>query len=565
MSKKVWLITHDGYIDRRIFFFADVFRSRGWGVKLFPSLYFELDTDADPLYVKRPIEKKLVKTYNYTFDDEGDEEKALFDKIIYGQRKYYDKNGKYTDKLKKLGIKSDYVRDINLRNYENAYSITMKKEKYEITYFSMVDSFQRGYEKRCLEYEKAIYTLYHAGQVSEAGDYAVCNGIQVRCTINKFGEKIFEAHKAGTNFSYEYNVAEGRLYCCNAVKFQICMKDMVNGQEFDFVDFKQVLFEYSSIMERVKKELEIEQPDLVYVADLPTLPIGVILKKVIGCDLMVDCHEWWFQQTKLWEGHLPSKVELAERYEKILYKECDICITVGKMLAGDMQKYYQRKFYTIYSCMSKELADKDNHRDNFFWKNKYNIPEDSHIAIFQGGMTTLRNLDNLARATKYLREGQYLVIVGDGAYRSEFEKILEKEGESTKVIFAGWVKQTELNQYSVNADVGVIPYHALNEYYAYSVPNKLMEYCETQTPILYDSSMKEIGRVVTSKGNGVGKGADLSNPEEFGNILAEMLEDTKFLKEIHESYANSENEFSYTAQKDNLESILNEYYGMKEN
>ena len=179
-------------------------------------------------------------------------------------------------------------------------------------------------------------------------------------------------------------------------------------------------------------------------------------------------------------------------------------------------------------------------------------------------MTTLRNLDNLARATKYLKDRQFLVIVGDGNYRQEFEKILHEEGTSEKVLFTGWIRQTELNQYSANADVGVIPYHALSDYYAYSVPNKLMEYCETQTPILYDKNMREIGNVVCSKGNGVGVSADLSNPDEFGNTLAEMLDNDELLKNIKESYSGSENEFSYEAQKASLMMILDEYFNLEE-
>ena len=48
----------------------------------------------------------------------------------------------------------------------------------------------------------------------------------------------------------------------------------------------------------------------------------------------------------------------------------------------------------------------------------YGIPEGSRVAIFQGSMTDLRNLDNLARATRYLEEDCRLAVVtlgyGDG-------------------------------------------------------------------------------------------------------------------------------------------------------
>lgn len=564
MRKKVWLITHDGYIDRRIFFFADVFKEKGWDVKLFPFFYFELDTDIDPFYVKRPIVKECIKKYRYNLDNYDVEDGEFVREIIEKQNQYFGVHGKYADGLKQLGIKLKSFRHFKITNYGDSYSIIVKKEEWELVYFSRVNSFQLVKEHECIEYERAIFNAYKAGQLKKVGDYTVYDGIQVRCSLNEWGEKVFEAHKSGLPFSYEYDASEKELNRYNIIDFKYYSKDIIQDLEFDFIDFKQTLFEYTCVFERVKQELEIEKPDFVYVADLPTLPIGVMLKKTVGCDLMVDCHEWWFQQTKLWEGHLPEKVELAEKYEKLLYQDCDICVTVGKLLARDMSNYYQKNFYTIYSCMSKGLVMNVGGKEPLFWNQKFGIPEESRIAIFQGGMTTLRNLDNLARATKYLKDRQFLVIVGDGGYRQEFEKILHEEGSSEKVLFTGWIRQTELNQYSANADVGVIPYHALSDYYAYSVPNKLMEYCETQTPILYDKNMREIGNVVCSKGNGVGVSADLSNPEEFGNTLAEMLGNDELLKNIKESYRGSENEFSYEAQKASLMMILEEYFNLEE-
>ena len=42
MGKKAWFITHDDYVDRRIFFFVDVLERSGYQVKLFPAYYINV-------------------------------------------------------------------------------------------------------------------------------------------------------------------------------------------------------------------------------------------------------------------------------------------------------------------------------------------------------------------------------------------------------------------------------------------------------------------------------------------------------------------------------------------
>ena len=67
--------------------------------------------------------------------------------------------------------------------------------------------------------------------------------------------------------------------------------------------FRKILFEYSPILEQVRRAAGGRRTWYTW-RDLPTLPIGVMLKEVLGCTLMVDCHEWWYKQTRLWGKHL---------------------------------------------------------------------------------------------------------------------------------------------------------------------------------------------------------------------------------------------------------------------
>ena len=184
----------------------------------------------------------------------------------------------------------------------------------------------------------------------------------------------------------------------------------------------------------------------------------------------------------------------------------------------------------------------------------YGIPEGSRVAIFQGSMTDLRNLDNLARATRYLEEDCCLAVVGGGPYEETFLKILEEEGNPERVVMVGWVNQSDLLKFTVNADLGVLPYSAMDEYFSYSVPNKLMEYFEATLPMLYDISMREISMVAGE--HGVGVGEDLSDPEKFGRTLNSLLHDAEQLSALKEHYADCKDKFSYESQRKEFEKIL---------
>ena len=229
---------------------------------------------------------------------------------------------------------------------------------------------------------------------------------------------------------------------------------------------------------------------------------------------------------------------------------------MGENLAKRMQAYYKCPFEVIYSCMSQKLSQ-HSIIDSHFIHKKFNLPSDSKIAVFQGGMSTFRNLENLARATKYLEEDSYLLLLTGGDYQEEFKKILNSEGNPERVIWGGWISQDELLNYTQNVDVGIIPYTAVNDYSECFVPNKLMEYFEVQVPIFYDTSMYELSLV--AGGNQVGYGADLKNVEEFGTELNALLHNEQKLGELKRNYEYCYDKFGYESQKGLFEEMLSRY------
>ena len=123
-------------------------------------------------------------------------------------------------------------------------------------------------------------------------------------------------------------------------------------------------------------------------------------------------------------------------------------------------------------------------------------------------------------------------------------------------MMVGWVNQSDLLKYTVNADLGVLPYSAMDEYFSYSVPNKLMEYFEASLPMLYDISMKEISMVAGE--HGVGVAEDLSDPEKFGITLNALLHDSQRIATLKANYTGCKNKFSFESQRAAFVKILEE-------
>lgn len=552
-----WLITHDAYIDRRILFFADVLLENGYSVKLFPSAYTDFTNDHDPDYVVRPLDWTVVKLYGLPVSALLEGERKIMETIIMAQESYHQNNGNYAYSLDMLpGVgKTSGGYTIHTVGERSGYFISIQKGTRVLVYDSHTGYTTVIADKtvavQASEYERAIAganlkTIATDGYVS-VGDVAVSYAKGPR------GMALAAHCKTADNGVWLFNNTPPELYRGTPIPYGKLELDTMEGREFDYQEYRKIVYDFSPILEEVRRNLKEERPDLVYVADLPTLPIGLMLKETLGCALMVDCHEWWYKQARLWESSMREKIALSEKSEAAFYPQCDICITVGKYLAQDMSACYHKHFDVIYSCMSAGLRLEDTEPEEGFWKT-YGIPEGTRVAIFQGSMTDLRNLDNLARATRYLEEDCRLAVVGGGPYEETFRKILEEEGNPERVVMVGWVNQSDLLKFTVNADLGVLPYSAMDEYFSYSVPNKLMEYFEATLPMLYDISMREISMVAGE--HGVGVGEDLSDPEKFGRTLNSLLHDAEQLSALKEHYADCKDKFSYESQRKEFEKIL---------
>ena len=553
MSKVAWFITHDSYVDRRIFLFIDFYRRMGYNVKLFAAPFFSELTQRDPKYTVRPIQKRVVKRYSVDLQSLDDEIQKLIICVRNEQIIFKEKYGKYAKSLKKLGVLYEGKPKISIVNRDGEYALRIEYPEYIILYnsisntiiwqentYEIIDSML--YESKIVDFMNTLdWSTNINGEIWM--DFDEKNQMNIHAN-DKFGRMEYI-------YCFEENILEKR----QCFPYLAISKDDILGHIYDFLPFKEYIYDYTPILAMIKKEMTDFFPSIVYVADLPTLPIGVMLKEITDCRLIVDCHEWWFKQTCLWEENNRKKAIWSDYYEKELYPKCDLRITVGANLKDRMETHLGVDFEYIYSYISKCFTT-NKEKNKAFWNEMYDIPIDSHVAIYQGRYTNHRNLENLVKSTCFFSDDAYLVIIGDG--ETNFRKLLLESGNPSRVLFHDWIPQEELIEYSQNADIGVIPYTAVNDYAECFVPNKLMEYFAAKLPIIYDRSMLELSLIIEKYD--VGLGIDMRDPMTLGKGINNLLHQNVMLEKFNANYDKCGDCFGFEKQITDLSEMMERYF-----
>ncbi len=296
----------------------------------------------------------------------------------------------------------------------------------------------------------------------------------------------------------------------------------------------------------------IEHPASIYTGhDLIMLPAALMAAGKYNSYVVYDSHELYPEQ--FYEQS--TRAEYTE-FDLTLSQLADKVITVNKSIADEMKDRYHIDAEVILNCPSGLNVVSNNWNKNYF-KNKYSLPENSKVLLYQGGIVARhRNLENLIRGMRHVKtENLYLVMMGpDFGEKKLLEDIAVNEGVlNTKLFFHDSVSQNELLQYTAAADAGIIPYTAvsLNNYYC--TPNKLFEFITAGLPIIA-TNLPELNRFISQKGVGINSKME----SEFD--IADAI-DCFFSSDINCFKENIElikHEFEWGSQEDTLKRIYEE-------
>lgn len=216
------------------------------------------------------------------------------------------------------------------------------------------------------------------------------------------------------------------------------------------------------------------------------LPVGYLMKIFNNKTwLIYDAHELESQKTGL--------SELAKRVstimERIMVKKINKLIVVSPSIA----KWYEEKYglgNVIVLRNTPELLNIVYTKKVF--NEKFNIPPNQIIFIYQGVINIGRGIDILLNSFKKINTDKHLVIMGYGPLT---DYVIQHSLEFQNIHYMPAVPPNEIPFYTSAADIGISLIENVSLSYYYCLPNKLFEYIHCGLPVIV-SDFPDMGSIV---------------------------------------------------------------------
>ncbi len=258
--------------------------------------------------------------------------------------------------------------------------------------------------------------------------------------------------------------------------------------------------------------------------DVITLPVAAWAAYRTRGRLVYDSHELYSEVSTLSARERRTWAAL----ERVLIRRADRVLTVCDSIADELvQRYSVRRPTILLNCPPQSAAPPEL-ADGGRLRAQAELAQGVPIILYQGGYAPNRGIEELIDAVPELEHG-VLVLMGWGALEEELKNRVRRARLSDRVRMIGPARPEELLQFTVGADVGVIPYRAvgLNNYY--TTPNKLFEYIAAGVPVA-GSAFPELRRVIEE--GRIGVTFDPDDPHSIAASLNHLLADADSLREL---------------------------------
>ncbi|MEZ5552623.1 MAG: glycosyltransferase [Pseudomonadales bacterium] len=285
--------------------------------------------------------------------------------------------------------------------------------------------------------------------------------------------------------------------------------------------------------------------DVIVANDLPMLPVAAKLAEQSGARLVYDSHELYSEQE-----FSEREKERWSRIEAKYIHRCSAVITVNESIASELTRRYD--VAPVHVILNAERSSNPPTRSAYF-HDRYGLPETTGVLLFQGGMTSGRNIETLVRSMSMVNSDIALVLMGDGELSSSLESLVKRLQLQDRVYLHPAVPQSDLLARTAAASAGVIPYLAtcLNNYYC--TPNKLFEFIAAGVPILA-SELPELSKFVN--GWEIGLVGDTSTPEHTAHLIDQFFADDKRLETFRHNVESARLEINWETEEKKLINIF---------
>lgn len=218
-----------------------------------------------------------------------------------------------------------------------------------------------------------------------------------------------------------------------------------------------------------------EKPDYVNCHSLSVLFVGVLFKKITQSQLIYDPHELETERA----GLKGIKQKISKWLERKLIKYIDHLIVVSDSIG----EWYKREYNLKEVFVIRNIPDNRNTKTgtSTILKDKFNIPDNDLLFIYQGLLSKGRGLELLLNTFAEISTNKHLVIMGYGV----LEPIIKKyESKYTNIHFQEAVKPEEIMRYTEGCDIGISLIENIGLSYYYCLPNKFFEYILSGIPVI---------------------------------------------------------------------------------
>ncbi len=284
-------------------------------------------------------------------------------------------------------------------------------------------------------------------------------------------------------------------------------------------------FFYAEFNLRLFLFLLVRRSNVLVANDLDTLLANYVASKFKRKSRLVyDSHEFFTEVPELVDRPKVQKIWL--RIERFIFPKLETIYTVNRSIAERYAQLYHKEVKVVRNIAPRWTPDK------LATKEELGIPEHKFVVILQGaGINIHRGAEEAVEAMRSI-ENAVLLIVGDGDVIPQLKKNVKEYDLQNRVLFFAKRPYKELLNFTALADVGLTLDKPNNLNYRFSLPNKVFDYIQTETPIIC-TDLPEVTKVVA--GNKVGLVLPEFTVEKLVKAITDLMTDKVLYQELKEN------------------------------
>ena len=262
--------------------------------------------------------------------------------------------------------------------------------------------------------------------------------------------------------------------------------------------------------------------DVYHAHDLTALPAGVRAARANRATLVYDSHEIFLESGANANRPRPLRAVVALD-ERRWVRRAAAVVTVNDALAAELERRYRpRRTVVVHNCPPRWQPPAER-PDRI--RAATGIPADAPIALYHGGFSAHRGLEELAEAI--LQPGLervHAVYLGYGSLRPALDELARDPRFAGRLHVLDAVPPDELIEWVASADVGVMAIAPSTLNHRLSTPNKLFECLAAGTPVVV-SDLPEMRRIVLGDPVGpLGEVCAPGDPVDLARAIRAILE-----------------------------------------